>query len=112
MNHMIGTTDYSFDLPSSFCSVWDVFFMISTNPNRAQMGRLFAALVGLCIQGSNCPKYSLKDADPIGYGGLMQEWLQSQKFGPLDTLELGGKLFSFLSEHIAQKDEVEEAENF
>jgi len=86
--------------------------MISTNPNRAIMGRLFAAMIGLTIKGANNPKYSLADADPIQYGGKMQEWLQSNGLGPLESLTIGSKLFSFLSEHIPTNNEVEEAANF
>lgn len=112
MNHQIGTTDYKFDIPNSFCAVWDVFYMISTNPNRAQMGRLFAAMIGICIKKSTCPKYSLSDADPIQYGGVVQEWLQNQKVSPMATLEIGTALFNMLSDHISTTDEVAEAENF
>ncbi len=112
MKHKLGTTEYSFEMPSSFCAVWDVFYMISTNPNRAVMGRLFAAIIGLTIQGARCPKYSLADADPIQYGGKMQEWLHSQGVGPIDVLSVGSAVFTFLSEHIATNQEVEEAGNF
>ena len=112
MEHKIGTTTYEFDIPTSFCSVWDVFYMISTSPNRAQMGRLFAAMIGLCIKKSTCPRYSLADADPIQYGGAVQEWLQKEEVSPMETLSIGSSLFSFLSEHIATKTEVENAENF
>jgi len=112
MNHRLGTTDYEFSMPSSFCAVWDVFYLISTNPNRAVMGRLFAAIIGLTIQGARCPKYSLADADPIQYGGKMQEWLHAQGVGPVDVLSVGSAVFSYLSEHIATTKEVKEAENF
>jgi len=112
MNHRLGTTNYEFDIPSSFCGVWDVFYMISTNPNRAQMGRLFAAIIGLTIQGAQCPKYSLADADPIQYGGTMQEWLQTQNVSPVDVLTVGSAIFNFLSGKIASNEEVEGAGNF
>tara|TARA_B100000963_G_C22507280_1_gene616615 strand:- start:680 stop:1018 length:339 start_codon:yes stop_codon:yes gene_type:complete len=112
MKCQLGTTDYEFDIPSSFCGVWDVFYMISTNPNRAQLGRLFAAIIGLTIQGARCPKYSLADADPIQYGGKMQEWLQAKNISPVEVLTVGSKVFSFLSEHLATKEEVEQAGNF
>lgn len=112
MKHTLGTTEYEFAMPSSFCAVWDVFYMISTNPNRAIMGRLFAAIIGLTIKGANCPKYSLADADPIQYGGKMQEWLHAQGVGPIDVLSVGSAVFTMLSEHIATNKEVEEAGNF
>ena len=80
MGYQLGTTKYEFDIPTSFCGVWDVFYMISTNPNRAQLGRLFAAIIGLTIQGARCPKYSLADADPIQYGGKMQRMATSQEY--------------------------------
>ena len=112
MNHKLGTTEYEFDIPDSFCGIWDVFYMISTNPNRARMGRLFAAIIGLTIKGAKCPRYSLSDADPIQYGGKMQEWLQSQNISPVEVLTVGSVIFQFLSEHIATNDEVETAGNF
>ena len=38
MEHKIGTTTYEFDIPTSFCSVWDVFvqtgFTISLHWNQ------------------------------------------------------------------------------
>lgn len=112
MEHQIGTTKYEFDMPSSFCAVWDVFYMISTNPNRAIMGRLFAAMIGLTIKGARNPKYSLADADPIQYGGKMQEWLHTQNVSPVDSLTIGSEIFAYLSQHIATNSEVEEAGNF
>ena len=112
MELRLGTTDYEFDLPSSFCAVWDVFYIISTNPNRAHLGRLFAAIIGLTIKGAKCPKYSLSDADPIQYGGKMQEWLHAQDVGPIEVLSVGSTVFTMLSEHIATNKEVEQAGNF
>ena len=112
MKHKLGTTEYCFEMPTSFCAVWDVFYMISTNPNRAIMGRLFAAMIGLTIQKANNPKYSLADADPIQYGGTMQEWLHNLGVGPIEVLSLGSSVFEMLSEHIATTKEVEQAENF
>lgn len=76
------------------------------------MGRLFAAIIGLTIQDCRCPKYNLADADPIQYGGKMQEWCQSNQIGPVEVLTVGSAVFSFLSEHIATKKEVENAGNF
>lgn len=112
MKHTLGTTEYNFDMPASFCAVWDVFYMISTNPNRAIMGRLFAAIIGLTIKGAQCPKYSLSAADPVQYGGLMQEWLHSIGVGPIQVLSIGSQIFTYLSEHIPTNQEVEEAGNF
>ncbi len=112
MKKNISKVDYVFDMPKSMCVVWDVFYMISTNPNRAIMGRLFAAMIGLTIQKANNPKYSLADADPIQYGGTMQEWLHNLGVGPIEVLSLGSSVFEMLSEHIATNKEVEQAENF
>jgi len=50
MKKSIGKLECVFGMPKSMSTVWDVFYMISTNPNRAQLGRLFAGLVGVAIQ--------------------------------------------------------------
>ena len=113
MKKTISKTDYTFDMPKSMCVVWDVFYMISTNPNRAQLGRLFAALWGCMLTNhKDMPKYSISDCDLMAYGGRMQEWLATKKVNPIDVLNVGTELFQKMSEHIATEKEVEEAENF
>ena len=113
MKKTISKTDYTFDMPRSMCVVWDVFYMIPTSPNRAQLGRLFAALWGCMLTNHpDRPKYSLSDCDLLAYGGKMQEWLASKKVNPIHVLNIGTELFQKMSEHIATETEVEEAENF
>jgi hypothetical protein len=113
MKKSIGSIECVFGLPQSMSTVWDVFYMISTNPNRAQLGRLFAGLVGVTIQNQpSCPKYSLSDCDLMAYGGRVQEWLSSQKVNPIEVLTIGTELFQMMTEHISTDKEVEAAENF
>lgn len=112
MKKTIGTLQCEFGMPDSMCAIWDVFYMISTNPNRAQLGRLFAAIIGIMLQGHPNPKYSISDCDMLAYGGKMQEWLSSFGVGPIAVLSLGTELFNSLSEHIATEKQVKEAENF
>ena len=108
----IGKKEYLFDMPKSMCAIWDVFYMISTQPNRAQLGRLFAAIIGIMLQKETQPRYSLSDCDLMSYGGKMQEWLSSQDIGPVSVLNIGTDLFNELSKHIATEKQVKEAENF
>lgn len=113
MKKTMGPMDVLFGLPSSQCAIWDVFYMISTNPNRAQLGRLFAALVGICLKNETThPKYSLSDCDLMSYGGNMQGWLHKNNVSPVDVLTVGSSLFEMLSNHIATNKAVEAAENF
>ena len=113
MKKNISNVEYVFEMPKSMCVVWDVFYMISTNPNRAQLGRLFAALWGCMVTNHpSKPKYSLSDCDLLAYGGKMQEWLSVKKVSPIDVLTIGTELFQKMSEHIATEPEVEQAENF
>jgi len=113
MKKSIGKLECVFGMPKSMSTVWDVFYMISTNPNRAQLGRLFAALVGVTIKNNpSCPKYSISDCDLMAYGGKVQEWLSSQKVNPIEVLQVGTELFQMMTEHISTDDEVEAAENF
>ena len=113
MKKSIGKLDCEFGLPKSMSTMWDVFYMISTNPNRAQLGRLFAALVGVTILNyPSCPKYSLSDCDLMAYGGRVQEWLSSHKVNPIEVLQVGTALFQMISEHISSVKDVEAAENF
>jgi len=108
----IGKQEFIFDMPKSMCAIWDVFYMISTNPNRAQLGRLFAAIIGIMLQKNTHPKYSLSDCDLMAYGGKMQEWLSNHDVGPVTFLNVGTQLFEELSKHIATEKQVKEAENF
>jgi hypothetical protein len=113
MNKSIGKLNCVFGMPKSMSTVWDVFYMISTNPNRAQLGRLFAGLVGVTIQNQpTCPKYSISDCDLMAYGGRVQEWIAGHKGNPIEILEVGTELFQMMSEHISTDKEVESAENF
>ena len=113
MKKTIGKLECVFGMPKSMSTVWDVFYMISTNPNRAQLGRLFAGLIGIMIQNQpTCPKYSLSDCDLMAYGGRVQEWLSSHKVNPIEVLQVGTELFKMMSEHISTDGEVEAAENF
>ena len=113
MKKQLGPLEMEFGLPKSQCAIWDVFYMISTNPNRAQLGRLFAALVGICVKNHKShPKYSLSDCDLMAYGGKVQEWLQINDVSPIDVLNVGTSLFEMLSNHIATNKAVENAENF
>jgi hypothetical protein len=113
MKKSIGKLECVFGMPKSMSTVWDVFYMISTNPNRAQLGRLFAGLVGVTIQNQpTCPKYSISDCDLMAYGGRVQEWIAGHKGNPIEILEVGTELFQMMSEHISTDKEVESAENF
>ena len=108
----VGRHELLFDMPKSMCAIWDVFYMISTNPNRAQLGRLFAAIIGIMLKKNTQPKYSISDCDLLAYGGKMQEWLSHHDIGPISVLNIGTDLFNELSKHIATEKQVTEAENF
>ncbi len=113
MKKSIGKLDCEFGLPKSMSTMWDVFYMISTNPNRAQLGRLFAALVGICIQNNpSCPQPRISACDLMASGGQLQEWLSSQKVTHIPVLQVGTELFQMMTEHISTDEEVEAAENF
>ena len=109
---IIGKNEWAFGMPKSMCAVWDVFYMISTNPNRAQLGRLFAAIIGIMIKDQGNPRYSLSDCDLLAYGGKMQEWLSGKGVSPVSVLNVGTELFNDLSQHIATEQQVKNAENF
>jgi len=101
-----------FALPASTCAIWDIFYIVSMNPNRAQLGRIFAALIGLTLKNSTVPKYSLSDCDPIAYGGKVQEWLIKNKISPVETLTVGTEILTYIQDHFVTSKEVEGAENF
>lgn len=113
MKKLLNKEEYIFDLPKSMSTVWDVFYMISTNPNRAQLGRLFAALIGVMVTNKqNIPKYNISDCDLLNYGAVVQEWLAEKKISPITVLNIGTELFEFLSSKIATQEDVQSAENF
>ena len=82
------------------------------NPNRAKIGRLCAAALGLCLPGANLPGYSMIDCDPIAYGGQCLDRLLRAGLTASQVYEHGVLLINYCAELLPSEKEVKEAENF
>ena len=100
----------SFSVVSDLCAEWN------ETATRAKLARLCAAAIGVCWDRKNNdqspPLYDTTAADPIGYGGVVLDWLYKQG-APMSTVyEAGGVIMGTLFGTIPTEEEVEQAENF
>ena len=100
----------SFSVVSDLCAEWN------ETATRAKLARLCAAAIGVCWDRKknekNPPIYDTTAADPIGYGGVVLDWLYTQGAPMSSVYEAGGILMSHLFGTIPTEDEVTKAEDF
>ena len=93
---------------SSFAAALDIISIWSTNPNRAQIGRLCAAAIGATCEAFQLPPYKLSQADPISYGGRCLDILLRRGVSAPEIYENGTNLLIFISEQLPQQKEIEQ----
>lgn len=100
----------SFSVVSDLCAEWN------ETATRAKLARLCAAAIGVCwdrkANDKKPPIYDTTAADPIGYGGVVLDWLYQQGAPMSAVYEGGGVLMSHLFGTIPTEAEVVQAENF
>ena len=100
-------TPNSLALCLDFISIW------GSDPNRAQLGRLCAAAIGVCVDHAKClPAYKTATGDPINYGFKIMDRLLQNNVSPGYVYEIGSKLLTEMMEKIPTDREVEETANF
>ena len=104
------TKPRSFSVVSDLCAEWN------ETATRAKLARLCAAAIGVCWDRDNNdkspPVYDTTAADPIGYGGVVLDWLHAQRAPMSEVYQSGGAIMSELFGMIPTEDEVLQAENF
>ena len=100
----------SFSVVSDLCAEWN------ETATRAKLARLCAAAIGVCWDrnknAKRPPLYDTTAADPIGYGGVVLDWLYKEGAAMSTVYEAGGALMSVLFGVIPTEDEVLKAEDF
>ena len=95
---------------SDLCAEWN------ETATRAKLARLCAAAIGVCWDrkgnDKKPPLYDTTAADPIGYGGVVLDWLYKEGAAMSPVYEAGGVLMSHLFGAIRTEIEVLKAEDF
>ena len=100
-------------LPNSMATCWDFIAIWSNNPNRAQLARLCAGAIGVCVDHAKVlPAYRVADGDPIAYGHTIMDRLMDAGVTPGAVYELGVKCIVEMTTKIPTEDAVEQTANF
>ena len=102
--------------PGSFAVVSDLCAEWNETASRAKLARLCAASIGVCwdrnADQEKPPRYDMTAADPIGYGGVVLDWLHARKIPMSSVYQAGGVLIGELFRLIPTEAEVERVEDF
>lgn len=99
--------------PKSLATCLDFVSVWGANPNRAQLGRLCAAAVGVCVDHSAIlPKYKVSSADPLAYGHTIMDRLLEAGVTPGEIYDHGSQLLLAMAQQLPTEDEVEDLANF
>lgn len=100
-------------LPDSLATCLDFVSVWGATLNRAQLGRLCAAAIGVCVDHvAILPKYKISSADPLGYGHKIMERLLGAGVLPADIYEQGANLLLEMAQKLPTENEVEAESNF
>lgn len=100
-------------VPSSMATCWDFVAIWGGNPNRAQLARLCAGAIGVCVDHAKClPAYRVVDGDPIAYGHTIMDRLMGAGLTPGDVYGMGVECLITMTKQIPTNDAVEETANF
>ncbi len=107
----LGTHDPQ--IPNSMTICLDFVSIWGSDPNRAQLGRLCAGAIAVCVDHAKClPAYNVLTGDPIGYGYKIMERLLNAGVKPAKIYEIGSDLLIEMMKRIPTESEVEETANF
>jgi len=100
-------------MPDSMATCLDFVAMWGSDPNRAQLGRLCAAAIAVCVDHAKClPAYPIADGDPIAFGHKVLDRLLSAGVSVSDVYEIGSDLLVEMMQQIPTEKAVEEQANF
>lgn len=99
--------------PSSMATCWDFISIWGSDPNRAQLARLCAGAIGVCVDHAKClPAYRVLDGDPIAYGHAIMDRLLSNGVLPGEVYNMGVECLIEMTKQIPTQEQVEETANF
>ena len=103
---------HSSQMPQSLATCFDFVSIWGSDPNRAQLGRLCAAAIGVAIDHtSRLPKYNVSKGDVLGYGHTCMDRLLKAGVTPAQMFEMGTQILAEMTGQI-NFGEVEQTANF
>ena len=100
-------------MPNSLATCLDFVSVWGSTLNRAQLGRLCAAAIGVCVDHAKVlPAYKINTADPLSYGHKIMERLLESGVSPGEIYEVGAGLLLEMAHKLPTEDEVETESNF
>jgi hypothetical protein len=101
------------EMPKSMATSLDFVSIWGAEPNRAQLGRLCAAVIAVCVDHARVlPAYPVATGDPIAFGHKCLDRLLGAGVGAGDIYEMGSTLLIKMLEEIPKEEAVEEQANF
>lgn len=100
-------------MPKSMATSLDFVSIWGAEPNRAQLGRLCAAVIAVCVDHARVlPSYPVATGDPIAFGHKCLDRLLEAGVGAGDIYEIGSQLLVEMIKEIPSEREVEDLANF
>lgn len=105
--------EHEIQVPTSLATCLDFVSIWGSDPNRAQLGRLCAAAIAVCIDHSKVlPAYPVTSGDPIKYGHKILDRLLEAGLTPGHVYEMGTIALVEMMKAIPTDQEVEDQANF
>ena len=100
--------------PESMSVCMDFRSLALGSANEAQKLRLYASAIAVCIDGSaKLPRYKSETADPVAFGGIIQERLYDAGVTPFEIMSMGSDCIVMMIEKTNPLfGGVDEKENF
>ena len=100
-------------MPKSMATSLDFVSIWGAEPNRAQLGRLCAAVIAVCVDHARVlPSYPVATGDPIAFGHKCLDRLLEAGVHAGDIYEIGSSLLLEMIKEIPREEAVEEHANF
>ena len=101
------------ELPKSMATCLDFVSIWGSDPNRAQLGRLCAAAIAVCLDHTKClPAYPVGSGDPISFGHKILDRLLDAGVNAGYIYESGSALLVEMMKQIPTEEKVENKANF
>ncbi len=100
-------------MPKSMATSLDFVSIWGSEPNRAQLGRLCAAVIAVCVDHARVlPSCPVATGDPIAFGHKCLDRLLGAGVSAGDIYEIGSQLLIEMIKEIPREQEVEDQANF
>ncbi len=100
-------------MPKSMATSLDFVSIWGSEPNRAQLGRICAAVIAVCVDHARVlPSYPVATGDPIAFGHKCLDRLLGAGVGAGEIYAIGSQLLIEMLKEIPSEEAVEEQANF